>query len=259
MVEAKEISFAYRKNDPVLTGVTFTVNKGDFFGIIGPNGSGKSTLLRILLGLIKPQGGSVRVLGEDPTRSRKRAAIGYLSQTSTFFDRSFPGTVIEVVLMGRVARAGLFRRLGAADREHCMEALRTVGMEEHAQRKIGELSSGQQQRVMIARALAGEPELVILDEPTVGVDVNAEAEFYKLMRKLNVEKKLTLIIVTHDMDIVGHQVNKLMCLHCSIATHGTPKQFLEGDALHAAAGQGIQLIPHHDQHHHEHGLNDTAL
>jgi len=123
-----------------------------------------------------------------------------------------------------------------------------------ANRKIGELSTGQQQRVVIARALAGDPELIIFDEPTVGVDVNAEASFFALLKRLNTEKNITIVVVTHDMDIIGHQVNKLMCLHCSISTHGTPKQFFEGEALHMATRGDIKLIPHHeDRGHHDHG------
>jgi zinc transport system ATP-binding protein len=256
LVEADSVSFAYKTGDPVLNEVSFKVERGDFFGIIGPNGSGKSTLLRIMLGLEKPTTGTMRIFGEDPRTTHRRASIGYVAQTATHFEHSFPATVLEVVMMGRVARAGLFKRLNDDDRTHAMRALREVGMESYAARPIGALSTGQQQRVIIARALAGEPELLVMDEPTVGVDVNAEAEFYNLVRHLNEDRKITVVIVTHDIDIVGHEVNKLMCLHCSIATHGTPKQFLEGAALHTAAGKGIQLIPHHERAHHTHTHND---
>ncbi len=253
VLEAIGVGFSYRAGDPILRSVSLTVNRGDFFGIIGTNGSGKTTLLKILTGIYTPTTGQVRLFGEYPRRSKKRAKLGYVSQRATAFDRNFPATALEVVLMGRVAQAGLFHRLDKRDRYKALAALREVGLEEVAGRKIGELSSGQQQRVIIARALVGEPELIIFDEPTVGVDVNAEAAFFTLLKKLNKEKKITIIVVTHDLDIVGHQVNKLMCLHCSISTHGTPKQFLEGQALHMATAGDVKLIPHHeDRGHHEH-------
>lgn len=252
IIEAKDVGYSYRANEPILRSVSLTVNRGDFFGIIGTNGSGKTTLLKMILGLLQPQSGSIKLFGEDPLKSTKRARIGYVSQAATQFDRNFPATVFEVALMGRVAKAGLFRRLKPLDRKKAREALKEVGMLPYADRKMGELSGGQQQRVVIARALAGDPELMIFDEPTLGVDVNAEAEFYALLRHLNVEHNLTLVVVTHDLDIIGHQVNKLMCMHCSIATHGTPKQFLEGESLHAAASGKIKLVPHHESRHQDH-------
>jgi zinc transport system ATP-binding protein len=251
VVSAKNLSYSYRTGDNVLRSLSLTVNRGDFFGIIGTNGSGKTTLLKALLGLIKPDSGEVRLFGEDPTRLRDRWRIGYISQAANQFDRSFPATAYEVALMGRVARAGLFHRLNDEDRKKARSALAEVGMAQFADRKVGEMSGGQQQRVMIARALAGDPELMVFDEPTLGVDVNAEAEFYKLLKHLNKEHNLTLMIVTHDLDIVGHQVNKLMCVHCSISTHGTPKHFLEGADLHAAIAGDFQLVPHHESHHHD--------
>jgi len=257
VIEAKNICFAYRAGDPILSSVSLTVNRGDFFGIIGTNGSGKTTLLKILLGVLAPVSGQVRLFGEDPRKSKARSSLGYVSQQATHFERNFPATVADVVLMGRVAGAGLLRRLGKTDKAKALAALREVGMESFAGRRIGVLSSGQQQRVIIARALVGEPELIIFDEPTVGVDVNAEAEFFSLIRRLNKEKKITVIVVTHDIDIIGHQVNKLMCLHCSIATHGTPQQFLEGETLHAATHGNVQLIPHHEDrgHHNNHSYD----
>jgi zinc transport system ATP-binding protein len=256
VIEVKNVGFGYRSNDPILRLVSLTVERGDFFGIIGTNGSGKTTLLKMILGLLKPDSGEVKIFGENPLKSTKRSRIGYISQAAVQFDRSFPATAYEVVLMGRVARAGLFRRLTANDKKKARTALKEVGLEQLADRKVGELSGGQQQRVIIARALAGDPELMIFDEPTLGVDVNAEAEFYKLLRHLNVEHGLTLVVVTHDLDIIGHQVNKLMCMHCSISTHGTPQQFLQGEALHTAAQGNIQLVPHHESHHDGHDDHD---
>lgn len=249
IIEVKDVKFGYRPDDPILRSVSLTVERGDFFGIIGTNGSGKTTLLKIMLGLLRPTGGEVKLFGENPIRSSRRNRIGYISQRAVHFDGNFPATALEVVLMGRVARAGLWKRLTPADKKKARAALKEVGLLDMADRKVGELSGGQQQRVVIARALAGDPELVIFDEPTLGVDVNAEAEFYDLLQHLNKEHGLTLVVVTHDLDIIGHQVNKLMCMHCAISTQGEPKEFLEGEALHSAAQGKVRLVPRHETDH----------
>jgi zinc transport system ATP-binding protein len=251
IIEAANVGYGYRPGESLLSAVSFSVERGDFFGIIGTNGSGKTTLLKIILGLLRPSSGEVRLFGEDPARLSARGRIGYVSQDALRFDRNFPTTALEAVLMGRIARAGLLKRITAADRKKALFALKEVGLAGYGGRRVGDMSGGEQQRVMIARALAGDPELMILDEPTLGVDVNAEAEFYSLLKHLNIDHKMTLVVVTHDIDIIGHQVNKLMCLHCSIATHGAPKEFLEGEALHVAATGNVRLVPHHDNHLHE--------
>jgi len=251
IIEAKDASFEYRPGERLLKSVSFRVERGDFFGIIGTNGSGKTTLLKMILGLLRPSSGEIRIFGEDPSALGNRGRIGYVSQDALRFDRNFPATALEVVLMGRITRAGLLKRITPADRKKALSALKEVGLAAYADRRVGNLSGGEQQRVMIARALAGDPELMILDEPTLGVDVNAEAEFYSLLKHLNTDHKMTLVVVTHDIDIIGHQVNKLMCLHCSISTHGSPKEFLEGEALHVAAAGSVRLVPHHESRHHD--------
>jgi zinc transport system ATP-binding protein len=255
VVKVEKVSFWYRADDPILKNVSFEIISGDFFGIVGPNGSGKTTLLQIMLGILEPRTGQVAFWGENPAIAVSKGRVGYLAQRATHFDRNFPATVFEVVLSGLAAKAGKAARAGKAGRNDILSALREVGMEKFADRKIGELSTGQQQRVLISRAIVSKPELLFFDEPTLGVDVATEKEFYDLLKYLNEEKKMTLVVVTHDLDIIGHKVNKLMCLHCAVGTPTDPKKFLEGEALELAAEHGISFLPnddHSSHHHHEH-------
>jgi zinc transport system ATP-binding protein len=254
VVKADKVSFYYRADEPILKNVSFEINFGDFFGIVGPNGSGKTTLLQILLGILEPRSGEVAFWGEKPAVAVSGGRVGYLAQRATHFDRNFPATVFEVVLSGLAAKTGK-GRVNKADRDAVFLALREVGMDRFADRKIGELSTGQQQRVLISRAIVSGPELLFFDEPTLGVDVATEKEFYDLLKYLNEKKKMTIVVVTHDLDIIGHKVNKLMCLHCVVGTPTDPKKFLEGEALELAAERGISFLPgddHSGHHHHEH-------
>ncbi len=255
VVKAEDVSFYYRANEPILKNVNFEINAGDFFGIVGPNGSGKTTLVQIMLGLIEPRAGHVSFWGKKPAAAVLGGRIGYLAQRATHFDRNFPATVFEVVLSGLAGKRAASASRRQSDRAMVATALGEVGMEKFATRKIGELSTGQQQRVLISRAIVSEPELLFFDEPTLGVDVATEKEFYDLLQYLNEKKKMTIVIVTHDLDIIGHKVNKLMCLHCAVGSPTDPKKFLEGEALTLAARQGISFLPtndHSGHHHHEH-------
>src|SRR3989475_4258744 len=202
VVDLEQVSFAFG-GERVLDEVSLRIGRGDFLGVIGPNGSGKTTLLRVLLGLLKPTSGRVRLFGTDVRLFREWARIGYVPQKATAFDARFPASVLEVVLSGRSGVAGIGRRFGERDRAAAEEALKTVDMLELKARPIGRLSAGQQQRVFIARALASRPELLLLDEPTVGVDVDAQERFYSLLRRLNREFGTTLVLVSHDVSVVA--------------------------------------------------------
>jgi len=163
---------------PALEGIDLSIQQNDFLGIIGPNGGGKTTLLKVILGLIMPSHGEVSVLGKRPQRTR--GSVGYVPQHS-LFDRDFPISVWDVTLMGRCSRTGLLRRYGREDRAMVRNVLKTVSMLEHKDRQMGKLSGGEQQRVLIARALAAEPKLLLLDEPTANVDATMQTEFYELL------------------------------------------------------------------------------
>jgi len=227
----------------VLDGINLTVEPGDFLGIIGPNGSGKTTLLRVILGLLEPQEGSVRLFGQPPSTFREWRRLGYVPQRAAL-DPSLPVTVQEVVASGLVASLGLLQRIGRVQRTRVTDALARVGMQGHARARIGALSTGQQQRVLIARALVSDPELIILDEPTGGVDPEAQTSFYAMLQHLNREREVTLVLVSHDIGVVAKQVTKLACLNRRLIFHGRPGDFLSDAALTALYGPSVRIVSH---------------
>ncbi len=241
--KVRDVSFRF-DSTPVLENITFEIDWGDFVGVIGPNGSGKSTLLKLLLGLLKPSTGAIEVCGKPLKDFREWHRIGYVSQRATHFDPGFPATVSEVVSQGRTARVGLLRLLGRRDREIIDKALEDAGMAEMKQRLIGRLSGGQQQRVFIARALAQEPDILVLDEPTIGVDPEAHQQFFQLMRTLHHEKGLTIVIVSHEVDVMMSEVTKLLCLNRTLLFHGTPEACLKDNCLIDLYGEGFHRVTH---------------
>jgi ABC-type Mn2+/Zn2+ transport system ATPase subunit len=234
-VACRDVWFAYDHQEPALQGVTFTVAPGSFTALIGPNGAGKSTLLRILLGLLAPDRGSVEIFGLPAGARRTDAGgtsrpIGYVPQRVKL-PAGFPLTVAEVTLMGRYGRLGLLRRPGAADRARAADALAQVGMSELAGRRFSDLSGGQQQRALIARALAGEPHLLLLDEPTAGLDPAARARFYALVCDLQHGQGLTVLCASHDLEVVAEHVDRLVLLDRAVRADGAPREVLTSAAL----------------------------
>ena len=230
IAEVEHVCFSYG-TERILDEVTLRVRQGDFLGVIGPNGSGKTTLLRVLLGSLRPSPGRVRLFGAEIREFRDWHRIGYVPQKAVAFESRFPATVFEVVVSGRCGRAGLGRRFDAADRDASLWALETVGMAPYRDRLIGRLSAGQQQRVFIARALANAPDLLVLDEPTVGVDIDAQEQFYSLLRRLNRDLGTTLVLVSHDIGVVAAEVTQLACLNRTLIFHGPPEDAIRSRAL----------------------------
>ena len=244
MVDLEQVSFAYG-SERVLDDVSLRIGRGDFLGIIGPNGSGKTTLLRVLLGLLRPTSGRIKLFGIDVRLFREWARIGYVPQKATAFDARFPASVLEVVISGRSGVAGIAHRFGGRDRTAAEEALETVGMLNFRARPIGRLSAGQQQRVFIARALASHPEMLLLDEPTVGVDVDAQEQFYSLLRRLNREFGTTLVLVSHDVSVVAGEVTQLACLNRRLVFHGSPEDAMRSGALAQLYRAESLVVAHH--------------
>lgn len=225
VVEFEDVTFSYNGISAVER-VNASIYRGDYIGLIGPNGAGKTTLIKVLLGLLRPSSGVVRLFGVPQQRFRDWRKIGYVPQKATAFDPHFPATVEEVVAMGRFALAGVGRRLGPLDRKRIHEAMEMVGIDPLAARRIGELSSGQQQRVFIARALASDPELLILDEPTTGVDAASQHEFYDFMHDLNALHGITLVLISHDTGVVSSHVSRLMCINRTLMAQGCTLDFM---------------------------------
>ncbi|HVQ24967.1 MAG TPA: metal ABC transporter ATP-binding protein, partial [Planctomycetota bacterium] len=232
--------FSYDHDAPALEGASFAVAPGSFAALIGPNGAGKSTLLRLLLGLLRPARGTLEIFGAPP--GGRAAPIGYVPQRVKL-PAGFPLTVAEVALMGRYGRLGLLRRPAAADRALALHALEQVGLADQARRRFSDLSGGQQQRALIARALAGEPNLLLLDEPTAGLDPAARARFYALVCDLQHGQGLTVLCASHDLEIVSEHVDRLILLDRAVRADGSP-----GDVLASAALTRAYAFPVGHEH-----------
>jgi zinc transport system ATP-binding protein len=224
-VEYEGVSFSYAATDgavrPVLSGITLAVNTGERLGILGPNGGGKSTLLKLTLGLLRPQGGAIRVFGVSPEEARQRRLIGYVPQRVEA-ELTFPLSVRQVVAMSASLGFSPFAGIGRAGREAVAEALELVGASALADRPIGKLSGGQLQRVMIARALAARPRLLLLDEPTVGIDIAGQQRFSELLRSLHDRLGLTIIVVSHDIRTIAAGSDRVACLSRTLHSHVAP-------------------------------------
>jgi len=241
-LEIKDIWFSYG-SQPVLQSVTLEIPAGSFAALIGPNGAGKSTLLKLILGILKPQKGTVSLFGEDPGKHGR--PIGYVPQGINL-PGGFPLSVQDVVLMGRYGLLGPVRRPSRGDRGKALHALSQVGMDRQAGKKYQDLSGGQQQRVLIARALVGDPCLLILDEPTSGLDPAARARFYAQACDLQRERGLTVFSASHDVEDVAQHAQTLTLLDHTIRAHGTPSDVLESQAL-----RDVYSFPPAHVHHEE--------
>ena len=244
IIRVDEVSFSYTSKEDVLADITFSVHPGDYLGIVGPNGGGKTTLLKIMLGLLKPTKGTVRLFGEDIEKFSDWQRIGYVPQKATAFDPNFPATVEDVVMMGTYGRLGLFRYPGAGEQKRLNEVLVQVEMDRFRGERIGNLSGGQQQRVFIARALAGNPDIIFLDEPTVGVDAKARNQFYALLQRLNKELGLTLVLVSHELDVISREVTEVLCVNTKLVCYSTPEELGREGTLEKLYGEEFRYIPH---------------
>jgi zinc transport system ATP-binding protein len=222
VVEADDIVFAYG-SEPVLDHVGLRVDAGEFVALVGPNGSGKSTLVRILVGLLQPAAGTVRLFGEPPRRPSARARVGYVPQRLRLAG-NLPATVAEVVTSGRLGRRNWWRRPGAADRTAIDSAIAAVALDEQRARPVRELSGGQQQRVLIAKALAAEPELLLLDEPTAGVDAEAQLLFRDALVKGVRERGGAVVLVSHELGAVADDLDRIVVLKRRVLFDGPPDE-----------------------------------
>jgi zinc transport system ATP-binding protein len=219
-VSVNHLSFSYQE-DAVLTDISFEVLQGQFLGIIGPNGGGKTTLMKLLLGFLKSQKGSIQIFGQGPVAARHNMA--YVPQ-SLRFDKQFPIAVLEVVLEGRLAHLPWYGCFSSKDKQIALDALERVGLLHLQHRPFGSLSGGQMQRVLIARALASQPRLLLLDEPTASVDASAEADIYGILKGLQGE--MTILMVTHNLQAAIELVERVICVQNTAFTL-SPQQVCE--------------------------------
>jgi zinc transport system ATP-binding protein len=234
-----------------LKGVSLDVDRGKFIGLMGPNGGGKTTLLKSIVGLIKPDRG--RVILNSPVGK----TVGYVPQEE-YIDPDFPVTAYDVVEMGLYGSLGLFPRIKEEHRLRVLEALDLVGMKGHASRGIGALSGGEKQRVSIARAIVGKPSLLLLDEPTTGVDADARDDFYRTLRVLRENLALTIILASHDIEVVPSQVDEVVCINQRVFVHAAPEEIRNAGDFRAAYGCELEFITHGKYPHRVIELHDSG-
>ena len=250
IITFQNVSFSYN-GAPVLQNASFGVGERDLVCVIGPNGGGKTTLLKLILGLLRPGEGEVRVFGESPGRARRR--IGYMPQHMRY-DPQFPVTALEIVLMGRLGQraAGPYSK---QDRAIALQALEEMDMADFAGRLLSELSGGQRQRVLIARALACEPSLLLLDEPTANVDAAVEAKLFTTLRRIN--QRMAVMMATHDLGFVSEIVEHVICVNRTLAIH--PTSDITGEVIREIYGGDVRMVRHDhrcsEEGHEHHGIS----
>jgi zinc transport system ATP-binding protein len=235
-IEVRDLSFSY-DGSPVLSNANLTVRCGEFVTVVGPNGGGKSTLLRLILGLLRPDSGSVRVFGCRPEESRPR--MGYVPQHSDT-DPSFPATVEDVVLMGRMGRTRLFGAYAREDRDAAARALADVELSDLARRPFSRISGGQRQRTLIARALVSDPDILLLDEPAANLDIAMEKELYDILLRL--KERMTVLVVSHDLAFVSGFTDTVACVNRTVAVHTTSE--VTPELINELYGRDVRFVRH---------------
>jgi zinc transport system ATP-binding protein len=244
VIDIQALSFSYGSL-PTLSGIDLQVAEGEFLGIVGPNAGGKSTLLKLILGLLQPQSGNVKVLGSAPGAASR--LLGYVPQYPSF-PRDFPITVEQVVQLGCLGRehgGGRWQalwpgRVSSADRAAVRQALAEVEAGDIARRQIGSLSGGQLQRVLLARALVGEPRILILDEPTANIDQRLEGEIFDLLKAINA--RMTILVVSHDVAFISRYVSRVACVNRTLICHRT--EAVDGAVIRELYGEDVRMIAH---------------
>jgi zinc transport system ATP-binding protein len=265
VLEIRNLSLKYPNGVIALQGITLDINAKDFIALIGPNGAGKSTLLKVILGLIKPTSGTIKLnLTEESTAKPQEPGkqtpgsselnenlkyVGYVPQSAQARDANLPFSVFETVMLGRTPITGLFHRTGSLDRQKVEETLKLFGIYELKDRKIGQLSGGQSQRVFLAKAMVSDPKLLLLDEPTSGVDATSKKDFYNILERLNKEKGITVILSSHDISVITKIANRVLCINKSQFFCGENDDFEPQTEIPKMYEHPVDIVEHD---HHEH-------
>ncbi len=236
-IEISNLNFSF-ENLAILENITMIIEQGDFAGLVGPNGGGKTTLLKLILGLYKPQSGTISIFGESLKKQRKK--IGYVPQYANF-NSDFPISVQDTVLQGRLGVSSFFGGYGQSDKIIAQKVMQETEILNLAQRSIQTLSGGQMQRVLVARALAAEPEIMLLDEPTANIDQRAEKDIFDIFKAIN--ERMTILIISHDIAFVSDYINKVFCLNKTLVCHDASP--VTSDTIHTLYGDHISEIHHH--------------
>lgn len=239
VIKIKNLDFSYG-GPKILENIEIDIQRNEFIGMVGPNGSGKTTLLKIIMGVLTPDKGTVKILDNPPSQSVQE--IGYMPQF-TPFSRDFPISVEETVLMGRLGKTSSIGFYNNADKRAAEKAMNDVEILDLRKRVIGSLSGGQLQRVLIARALTCEPQILILDEPTANVDMKVEKDIFDLLKQLN--EKITIIVVTHDIGFISQYIDRVACINRTLICHPTSE--LTGETIEKMYGAHMHMVHHHHE------------
>ena len=245
IVEIRDLSVKYPNGVMALEGINIDVNPKDLIALIGPNGAGKSTLLKVILGLTKATSGSIKLFGSADL-GKNLKYVGYVPQSAQARDPNLPFSVYETVMLGRTPVAGLFHGMKDEDRQKVEETLKLFGIYQLKDRKIGQLSGGQSQRVFLAKAMVAEPKLLLLDEPTSGVDTSSKKEFYNILDRLNKERGITVILSSHDIGVITKIANRVLCVNKSQFFCGENEDFSADVEIHKMYDHPVEIMDHHD-------------
>lgn len=243
IIKAENVTFE-RNGEQIIHDFSFEIHAGDYVGVIGPNGGGKTTLLRLLLGIIKPTAGKIKLFGSSLSNNNVRKKIGYVAQRGGNLDTQFPATVAEIIRSGRTPQLGILKSFGIADKKIIQRIAKELEIENLLTRSVSKLSGGERQKVLLARALVGEPEMLFLDEPVDGLDPNSRDHFYRILKKLN-RNGLTILFVSHDVHAVAKEARSAICLKHQMVCHGKKACVIGTETLRDLFHPDLADLHHH--------------
>lgn len=243
IIEVRNLTVA-RKGRTIIQDATFNIDEGSYTGVVGPNGGGKTTLMQAILGVLPSESGGIKIMGQPLEDFKEWSQIAFVSQNSINFDEKFPLTVRELVGLGRINRGNLGRPLKKEDWARVDEALNFMGIGKLANRRIGQLSSGQKQRVFVAKAIVRNPKILILDEPASGIDPEAQERFYMILANLNAKQGTTILIVSHDLAAVFCRMNHVMCINKQVYASLISTDVDPNEVLQKAYGPHFNFVFH---------------
>jgi len=248
LVKVKDLNYIV-SDQTILSNISFEINQGEYVALVGPNGGGKSTLIKIILGLLNPSSGDIEILSTPQKKFKDYYKIGYVPQNVSLFDNNFPLSVYETVSLGLSSQKPWFSLLNKKDKQMIEISMDSTDISNLRDKNISELSGGQRQRVMIARALVSQPKILILDEPSTGVDIASQEKFYQFLKRLNIEKRLTIIFITHDLGVIADDVTNVLAVNQNLVFKGTAKEILSCESVSELYGTKSHIIGHHNHNH----------
>lgn len=228
----------------ILSDITFSIQEGEYVALLGPNGGGKSTLVKLILGLLRVSSGDIKIFGKEQKRFKAWNKVGYVPQNISLFDDNFPLSVYETVSLGLASQKPWFSLLTQEDRMQIERVMEIASITEFKEKNLSDLSGGQRQRVMIARALVSNPNILILDEPSTGVDVASQHKFYQFLKKLNRENNLTIIFITHDLGVIADDVTHVLAVNQKLFFVGSAEEMLHCEAVSEVYGTKSHVLHH---------------